>query len=136
MAKYSRNSELKLSTCHQDLQTIFNYVVKHFDCTIVDGNRSEKRQNEAYDNGFSKVRYPNSKHNSLPSMAVDAVPYPINWRDHDRMRVFAGYVLGIAMMLKDYGAIESEIRWGGDWDRDTQVRDNKFQDFPHFEIIN
>ena len=135
MPQFSRNSLLKLDTCHEDLQTIFNHVVKSFDCTIVDGNRSEAKQNEAFDNGFSKVKFPNSKHNSMPSMATDVIPYPIDWRDLDRMRLFAGYVLGIARMLKDYGAIESEIRWGGDWDRDTQVRDNNFNDFPHFEII-
>ena len=26
------------------------------------------------------------------------------------------------------------IRWGGDWDMDFQVMDNRFDDFPHFEI--
>ena len=134
MPKFSRNSQLKLDTCHQDLQTIFNYVVKNFDCTIVDGHRGEAKQNEAFDNGFSQVRFPRSRHNSTPSMAVDAIPYPINWQDLDRMRFFAGYVLGIAKMLKSYGAIESDIRSGIDWDMDTQVRDNNFNDFPHFQI--
>ena len=28
-----------------------------------------------------------------------------------------------------------DIRWGGDWDRDTEVRDNKFDDLVHFEIV-
>ena len=28
-----------------------------------------------------------------------------------------------------------EIRWGGDWDSDTQVKDNKFDDLVHFELI-
>ena len=27
-----------------------------------------------------------------------------------------------------------KIRWGGDWDMDTQVKDNNFDDLPHFEI--
>ena len=26
------------------------------------------------------------------------------------------------------------LRWGGDWDMDTQVKDNKFDDLVHFEI--
>ena len=26
------------------------------------------------------------------------------------------------------------LRWGGDWDQDFEVQDNKFDDFPHFEI--
>ena len=28
-----------------------------------------------------------------------------------------------------------KIRWGGDWDSDTQVNDNKFDDLVHFEEI-
>ena len=28
-----------------------------------------------------------------------------------------------------------KLRWGGDWDRDTQVKDNSFDDLLHFELI-
>ena len=28
-----------------------------------------------------------------------------------------------------------DLRWGGDWDRDTEVRDNTFDDLVHFEIV-
>ena len=27
------------------------------------------------------------------------------------------------------------FRWGGDWDRDTEVNDNAFDDLVHYEII-
>jgi len=27
------------------------------------------------------------------------------------------------------------LRWGGDWDRDTEVQDNSFDDLVHFEIV-
>jgi hypothetical protein len=27
-----------------------------------------------------------------------------------------------------------ELRWGGDWDQDFEVKDNRFDDFPHFEL--
>ena len=26
------------------------------------------------------------------------------------------------------------LRWGGDWNQNWEVNDNKFDDFPHFEI--
>jgi len=26
------------------------------------------------------------------------------------------------------------LRWGGDWDMDFKVMDNRFDDFPHFEV--
>jgi hypothetical protein len=27
-----------------------------------------------------------------------------------------------------------KIRWGGDWDMDTETKDNNFDDLVHFEI--
>jgi hypothetical protein len=48
----------------------------------------------------------------------------------DRFRYFAGFVVGIGAML------DIQIRWGGDWDRDTEVRDNRaFNDLAHFELV-
>ena len=134
MPSYSKSSLKKLETCHQDLQTIFNYVVKHFDNTIICGHRSEAEQNEAYEKGYSQVKYPNSKHNSFPSMAVDSVPYPIQWTNLDRMKFYVGYVLGVARMLKDSGQIEHELVSGLDWDGDTFLKDHTFHDHPHFQL--
>ena len=134
MPKFSKTSKGKLATCHEDLQTIFEYVIKYFDCTVVCGHRTAEKQNAAYKKGYSKVRFPNSKHNPLPAMAADVIPWPIVWDDHDRMRYFAGYVMGVARMLKVIGEIEHDVRWGGDWDMDTELKDNKFMDLPHFEL--
>jgi len=134
MPSYSNSSKEKLLTCHQDLQTIFNYVINHFDNTIVCGERNEFDQNKAFDKGFSKVKYPGSKHNSSPSMAVDAIPYPIDWGDVNRMKYFAGYVMGIAKMLKRYGIISHDLISGLDWDGDTELSDTTFKDHPHFQL--
>lgn len=135
MPKFGKRSTTNLEEAHKDLQTVFNEVIKYFDCSVIDGHRGEKEQNEAFHKGKSKLKYPQSKHNKEPAMAVDVVPYPINWKDVDRMRYFAGYVMGIANLLKNRGIIDHALRWGGDWDKDTEVNDNKFQDFPHFELI-
>lgn len=135
MSKFSKTSKARLETCHQDLQTIFHYVVKYFDCAIICGERTQEDQDKAVHEGFSKVKYPNSKHNSSPSMAVDVIPYPIDWTDTEGMRHFAGYVRGVARMLKDYGDISHELRWGGDWDGDFNMRDQTFIDLPHYELI-
>lgn len=135
MPHFSNISKKRLTTCHQDLQTIFNYVIKYFDCTIVCGQRDEKAQNKAYDDGFSKVRYPNSKHNKFPSIAVDVVPYPIEWDNTERMKYFAGQVMGIAIMLKEYGVISHDLISGLDWDNDTILKDTTFKDHPHFQLV-
>lgn len=128
MPKFSSRSTKRLETCDARLQKIFKKVIEGFDCTILEGHRGEEKQNAAFKKGNSKLKYPNGKHNSIPSVAVDVIPYPIDWEDRERMSYFAGYVIGCA---KSMGIT---LRWGGDWDMDTKVKDNKFDDLVHFEL--
>ena len=128
MPRFGKRSISRLKTCDQKLQELFYEVVKHFDCSIIEGHRGEERQNKAFADGKSKVKYPNGKHNQNPSIAVDVAPYPIDWTDRDRFHYFGGFVLGVA---KEMGM---NIRWGGDWNQDTHTKDNKFDDLVHFEI--
>ena len=128
MPRFGKRSISRLKTCDQKLQELFYEVVKHFDCSIIEGHRGQERQNKACADGKSKVKYPNGKHNQNPSIAVDVAPYPIDWSDRDRFHYFGGFVLGVA---KEMGM---NIRWGGDWNQDTHTKDNKFDDLVHFEI--
>ena len=135
MAKYkyifSSTSKSRLRTCHPKLQEGFNEVIKHMDCSVLEGQRSEERQNELFKEGKTKVVFPNSKHNAKPySKAVDVAPYPIDWDDRERQTLFAGFVLGMAK------AMNINRRWGGDWDKDWETSDNRFDDFPHFELTD
>jgi peptidoglycan L-alanyl-D-glutamate endopeptidase CwlK len=52
------------------------------------------------------------------------------------MHYFAGYVKATAEQLKKDQLICHDIRWGGDWDSDTEVNDQTFIDLPHFELIS
>ena len=121
----------KLKTCHPKLQMLALAVVERFDCTVVCGNRPEDEQNLAYAQGNSKLKYPDSKHNPLPSEAIDLAPYiagkGIVW-DSAQCYFFAGYVVHTAEMLG------IKIRWGGDWDSDRDVKDQSFNDLVHFEL--
>ena len=128
MAKFGKTSRERLGTCEKDLQLLFKEVVRNFDCSIVCGHRGEKDQNEAYKRGNNKVKYPRGRHNATPSRAVDVAPYPIDWTDRDRFHYFAGYVMGIASQMG------IDIIWGGDWDGDTDLKDNAFDDLVHFEL--
>lgn len=47
------------------------------DFAVICGHRGETEQNAAFYAGKSKLKYPYSKHNSLPARAYDRVPYPI-----------------------------------------------------------
>ena len=134
MPIYGARSLARLDTCHEDMQTVFRVVIDYLDHSVLEGHRPEEKQTKAFLTGRSKVQWPNSKHNSVPSMAVDAAPYPIDWDDRERFTCFAGMVTLCAHMLYAQGLIEHLVRWGGDWDRDTEVKDNSFDDLPHFEL--
>ena len=129
MARFGKWSKDRLNTCHEDLIDLFNEVIKHFDCTILEGYRGQKLQDRYYNEGKSKVKYPNGRHNASPSRAVDVVPYPVYCEATEIMYFFAGFVKGIAESM------EIKIRWGGDWDNDTEVKDTGFKDLAHFELL-
>ena len=128
MPKFGKRSRERLATCDERLQEVFNEVIKFVDCSVLEGHRSQERQDQLYIEGKTKVKYPNGRHNSKPSNAVDVTPYPVDWADREWQTLFAGFVLGVAR------AKGIKLRWGGDWDMDFQVMDNRFDDFPHFEV--
>ena len=128
MPKFGRKSRERLATCDSRLQDVLNEVIKTVDCSVLEGHRSAERQDKLFEEGKTKVKYPNGRHNANPSRAVDVVPYPIDWDDRERFHLFAGFVIGTA---KGMGI---NLRWGGDWNQNFEVDDNQFDDFPHFEI--
>jgi len=130
MSTYSQSSENKLSQCDERLQRVFVSVLEVIDHTIITGYRDEETQNEMYRTGKSQLIFPKGKHNQRPSKAVDAAPYPIDWKDRERATLFAGFVLGVAK------AKGINLRWGGDWDSDWHVKDNNFDDLFHFELTD
>ncbi len=107
-----------------------NAILEICDCSIICGHRGEQHQNEAFRTGMSHLQWPDGWHNKTPSMAVDVLPYPIDWNDARRNTLFAGLVLGVAAEQR------VDLTWGGDWNKDWQVKDNNFQDLAHFELTN
>jgi len=126
--KFSDRSKARLSTAHPTLQKLFNEVIKHYDCTIICGHRGEEEQNAAFDTGRSKLRWPRGNHNALPSNALDVGPWPLDWNDSKTFYYFAGFVKGLATSMG------IDIRYGGDWDGDNDLNDQRFNDLVHFEL--
>ena len=124
MFKYSKTSLKRLLTCHKDLQVLLSEALKNspFDISILCGYRSKKEQNDAYNTGNSQLKYPHSKHNSNPSIAVDIAPYPIDWDDINRFVILSEHIKKTA---DDLGI---NVQWGGDW--------KNFKDYPHWELKN
>ena len=129
VAKFSKVSLARLLTCDIALQQLFLEVVKFFDCTVECGYRWKEAQDAAFAAGRSKLQWPRSRHNTTPSQAVDVSPYPVNYKDVQRYYYFAGQVAQFAREMK------IAVRWGGDWDSDTFVNDQNFNDLVHWELV-
>lgn len=136
MPKFGRRSRERLKGVDARLVSVLNEVVKYFDITVIEGLRSQERQNELVAQGKSKTKF--GKH--VQGKAVDIAPYPIDWKARDDFHYLGGFVLGIAAKLG------VNVRWGGDWsspslDKDVMTgkeqrttKDNGFDDLVHFEI--
>lgn len=121
-----RSSKLRLATCDARLQQLITAVAARVDAgelagagvrdlTVLCGYRGEAEQNAAFDRGASKLRWPRSKHNKVPALAVDIAPYPINWNDRAAFEALREFVLKVAAEL---GIPIRVISW----------------DLPHFEL--
>lgn len=65
----------------------------------------------------------------MPSLAVDIVPYPIDWNDLERFKTLAAVVMECA---KQEGV---KLRHGADWNGNGRTDDERFHDWPHFELV-
>lgn len=134
MPNFGLISTARLNTCDHRLQHVLREVVIHRDCIILCGNRGEEEQNRAFREGNSTKQWPDSKHNKLPSEAVDVAPYwplspHVHWNDVEHFYWFAGYVVRVA------DEMGIRLRWGGDWDSDGDFHDQRFMDLVHFEVL-
>lgn len=129
MARFSPISAKRLSTCHPDLQAIMNTAIKKVDFSILCGHRSEADQNKAFSTGKSKLKFPHSKHNKTPSLAVDIAPWPVDWKDR---QAFIDLSKVIFETAKELGI---KLRWGGDFNMDGNKTTKDNWDLPHYELV-
>lgn len=121
-----------LAQIHPQLQEMCEFILRDVaDVSLTTGHRTASEQNALYP-VYTKVRWPNSKHNHLPSLAVDLQPYPYPADNDTKLRQQLSYIAGRAVQwAKQKGY---DIRWGGDWDQDGDNVDNNFDDLFHFEV--
>ena len=136
MPKFGSRSRGKLETCDDRIQRVMNRAIEAFDFTIVWGHRGEAAQNEAFDKGNSKLKFPDSKHNGLPSKAIDVAPWvegQIPWNKVEYFYILAGHIMQAA---KEECVT---LRWGGDWGGDGTIvkydDSEVLNDVGHFEIL-
>lgn len=122
MPKFSQKSLDQLNTCNPLLQQLFNEVIKTHDCTIIEGYRDKEKQEAAFAEGKTQLHYPFGNHNKNPSLAVDVMPYPIDWNDSEGIKNFSDFVKATAKELN------ISIGYGGDW--------KTFKDRDHYELVS
>jgi peptidoglycan L-alanyl-D-glutamate endopeptidase CwlK len=122
----NKTSLKNLESCHPDLQRLAHAVDKEYAIQCICGHRGKEAQNRVYAKKLSRLQWPHSKHNRLPSLAGDFVPDPdknpatINWTDIEAF-IFMCQIFEIK--AKELGI---KIRLG---------RDFKFKDYPHIEVV-
>lgn len=127
----------RLETIHPKLRAVIYEAGQSLDFYIVCGLRNKIDQDLAFEKGFSKVRFPNSKHNKSHdprfgesiSDAVDLCPFPIDW--NDRNKFYLIYKAMIAASKK----LNIPIRSGADFNQDGNLKNDKFIDLPHYELV-
>lgn len=132
MPKFSRASLAQLATVHPDLQRVLQEAIKLVDFSVLEGHRGKAAQDAAYAKGASKVRWPNGKHNTTPSRAVDVAPYPIDWSEKSTALARFAFLSGV--LHATAARLGVKIRFGWDWNRNLDPRDERFLDWPHVEL--
>lgn len=135
LGKVSRE---RLQTVEPELAAIVERVAAWFPLTVAVGHRNEEAQNEAFRTGKSQLRWPHSRHNRFPSQAVDLAPLQwsaekgvfIDWNDRESFTLLAGAMMATAR------ALGVRVRWGGDWNQNYVTKDERFRDYPHFELVD
>lgn len=130
MPKFSKKSLDLLKQCDPRLQELCKRVIEVMDISIIVAYRGKSEQDKAFHEGKSKLKYPKSKHNILPSKAVDVCPFPIDWNDHRRFYLMVGMFKAFA---HDMGI---KIRVGADFNSDNNLTNDGFIDLPHIELVD
>lgn len=144
MPKFGKTSQKLLATAHPDLQKVMNEAIKHYDFTVLYGHRTPSEQLSLFKKGRKLVgnrwvkvgktstdkdgTVRKSKHNYLPSLAVDVAPYPIDWNNIERFIELKEVIFTAA------DKVGVKLTWGADWDGDGDIAEHSLQDYPHYEI--
>lgn len=122
-------SQLKLAECHESLQVLCAEVSRYIPFKVICGYRGQVEQDAAKTAGNSTQSWPNSKHNQMPSLAVDIIPLPLDWKD---LPAFARVFGHFERVAKEKGI---KIRWGADWNNNYRTTDERLVDSGHIELV-
>ena len=128
MYNFSNKSKQLLSIVHEDLNILANEVLKisPIDFAIIEGYRSQKRQEYLYKIGKSKTL--NSKHTELK--AIDICPCINNKLDYEAIN---DLFIIVGLFIAKAKELNINIRVGALWNYNS-VKNNSFVDAWHIEL--
>lgn len=132
MPVFGKESLKQLSTCHPLLQRVLKSAVIDFDFVVVEGHRGKEAQNKAFAEGNSQVKWPNGNHNTFPSNAADLSPYPVDWKEGEKPHLRFAFMMGV--IYAHAKRLGIKLRFGMDWNRNLDMRDESFLDYGHVEL--
>ena len=107
----------KLATCHPVLQEMALYIHQRQPIRVFTCHRSRAEQRKKKAEGRSTLEV--GKHNSVPSMAIDMVPYsgrgPIKWDDFTALYTMNGHAYGFMASKGAEFYKGFKLRFGAEW---------------------
>lgn len=120
MPTFSSRSLKARAELHPSLQQIVDVAIKEIDFVVLDAQRGRAEQERAFAEKKSRAHFGQSAHNYAPAIAMDIVPYPVDWGNTQRFRDLHKVIMRIA---DEQG---TPIEWGGSW--------KSLVDMPHYEL--
>lgn len=159
MYYFGKSSTSRREGLCPELKQVADSAIQILDHSIICSIRPKEEQNEAFKKGYSGIRWPHSKHNITDdrplSDAIDVWPYISG------MGAISGNELQIKKFMLEYHLSRAQVEsfvykafarlagvyqacahnlgyktiWGGDWNDNGNLLDQKFHDLPHVELI-
>jgi peptidoglycan L-alanyl-D-glutamate endopeptidase CwlK len=132
MPIFGTESQRQLATCDARLQRVLREAIQYFDFSVLEGHRGQAAQEAAYRTGASKVHWPYGNHNTTPSRAADCAPYPLDWSSKTTAIARFAFMHGVIWVCARRQGVR--VRFGFDWNRNLDPRDETFLDWGHVEL--
>jgi peptidoglycan L-alanyl-D-glutamate endopeptidase CwlK len=133
MPKFSKASIAQLATCDSRLRQVAEAaILVGPDFSILEGHRGKEKQEADFRAGTTKLHYPRGRHNAMPSRAFDFSPFPQDWTDKAQALSRFTFIAGV--MLAEAKRLGVRLRFGFDWNRNFDPRDETFLDWGHVEL--
>lgn len=113
-----KRSLLNLSDADWSLQKIVQRAITITDFSVIQCARGEDEQNLKFEQGLSKVKYPDSAHNVEPAQGIDFIPCPfVGWEDKASFYTVRSAFAEALRQLKEEGEVPTnyELEFGYDW---------------------